>query len=859
MSTIEPISRLNFIFDIIVTRLQFIKDKIDDPADLLINLKFNSIGVSITSSRINVGDFRAGRCTEFVSDPSALRTNLERNGMPITVRNKGMTLGTALVALPQSFIDRIEVGMSDLVFEHKCSIIRRDAEVGTLEFLCTLIIKCDEQPQQTVTCNSACENLAKAFNPTDIMFVVGAPQPCPLPCEPCLDELEPEEGDERLQLDLDRYRRRSQRVTTPPEKICGMEACCQLKTMTKQYEECIESVIEKVSHLPSPMPNGDLCFTDWSGKQKTFKHKATDHTIPVPVKDMEEEMGIKPIRFCPICLTPMSWLPKYTPCPKCCAVPIPQIEAEEKPTAAQIIREYLKLPSNSDEDFCHDPCDEAKKMKKKEKEFQNSRRCSCTIDKCCTHCRVRSLCSGTFGPAHETSTPDSDENFYVESKDRRPCLELVFSELRAMYDERDEKKRAKLNKTFGQKPDLARNSSTSAGLRATGSPTLLHRSLNAPKLGHKTCLKRQGIVSRRHGWTWPSSKEARKYGWRPGAIHRYVGAIMKFFLTKTTEHNSYNICRCVEDAESRKQLPILNVCKRNGEIFIALRALNNPNVRMEPIVFKVVKRDLAVALREIKRKFKDMGFPKCTCHNTVMLCVCRSSVEKKHLESALRKECERRGIENCVDHLVLTDTSDSEMEFDFDVSPPAAVVKPLLAIKPRSINISTQTFKKVETVPSKYPIPVDHYWRTYDCAAGDRFTSTAFGAPGEAVFEDGVFGYRAGGPHGKSVSPGGRPKTARVWGASPGPMRGGGRLGPGAICRIGKSFPGCKTKSSSPSPVIPVRMPKRYVEGLKKAAQSEKDAIEKQKGKKKAVDPMKYLMEKGTVAKPWNPNDPQPK
>lgn len=360
---------------------------------------------------------------------------------------------------------------------------------------------------------------------------------------------------------------------------------------------------------------------------------------------------------------------------------------------------------------------------------------------------------------------------------------------------------------------------------------------------------------------------------------------MKFFLQYTPDQSACNTCRKAEEQEmeNERRKPILNICKRNGAIFITLRAVNTPNIEMKPIVFKIVKSDLAVAIKKLKRKLKEKGFRKCTCHQTLMMCVCRKNMEKKQLECALQKECKRLGIENCVDQLILTDTSDSEMEYDFDVSPPAAQAKPLLAIKPRTINISTQTRGKKEErdVQPKYPVKLTPYWRSYDCAAGDRYTGTAFGAVGEDVFEDGVFGFRGGGPHGDSATPGGRLKSKGIWGSKPGgPMRGGGRDGSagggerkgghggqgasgggGGFGGFGgKSFPGAKKVPAGKSKPIPVRMPDRYYKAVAAAEKAKKDAVKhKTEQKKKGTNLIKYLEEKGAVPKPWNPNEPEPK
>ncbi|KAH8388515.1 hypothetical protein KR093_008465, partial [Drosophila rubida] len=140
---------------------------------------------------------------------------------------------SAVFTFPQQFIDRIEYGMNDLMHADSCSLIRREQEIGFVELLCALTIKCDEPELNGLDENLRCRNLGRAINPADVMFVVGEPQPCGRPDEPCPDELAPEEGDERLQLDLERYGAINRRVTAPPEEVCGMEACSELKNMTE--------------------------------------------------------------------------------------------------------------------------------------------------------------------------------------------------------------------------------------------------------------------------------------------------------------------------------------------------------------------------------------------------------------------------------------------------------------------------------------------------------------------------------------------------------------------------------------------------------------------------------------------------
>lgn len=207
-----------------------------------------------------------------------------------------------------------------------------------------------------------------------------------------------------------------------------------------------------------------------------------------------------------------------------------------------------------------------------------------------------------------------------------------------------------------------------------------------------------------------------------------------------------------------------------------------------------------------------------------------------------------------MDQLILTDTSESDMEYDFDVTPEAGVAKPRAPQRPRMNHFTqTQLGKKHLQVEPRYPAKQNYYYRSYDCAAGDRYTGTAFGRPAEVVREDGLFGYRHGGPHGDFTYPGGRLKSKVIWGSQPGgPMHGGGRFGkettPG-----GKFFPGAKkNRNGAQSKPIPVRMPKRYYVAAEKAAQAAKAAAEQAK-QKKPTDMMQYMMKKGAVSVPWDP------
>lgn len=136
-----------FLFDTIVTRLELTKDKVDDPQGFTVNLKFNNIPIVITPSRINVNEFQDGRQKEITTDAEKLSQAIESQGLSITVRYYGNTLGSAVLTFPQTFIDSIQPDMDQILHQDKCILIRRGMDIGTVELLCSLYRKCENQTE----------------------------------------------------------------------------------------------------------------------------------------------------------------------------------------------------------------------------------------------------------------------------------------------------------------------------------------------------------------------------------------------------------------------------------------------------------------------------------------------------------------------------------------------------------------------------------------------------------------------------------------------------------------------------------------------------------------------------------------
>lgn len=82
-----------FLFDIIVVRLDIPNRTINDSSKLSVDANFNGNNITLTSSRINVLDFKAERTFEFVANPLALKAELSRNPLTLKVQDAPTVLG----------------------------------------------------------------------------------------------------------------------------------------------------------------------------------------------------------------------------------------------------------------------------------------------------------------------------------------------------------------------------------------------------------------------------------------------------------------------------------------------------------------------------------------------------------------------------------------------------------------------------------------------------------------------------------------------------------------------------------------------------------------------------------------------
>ena len=262
------------------------------------------------------------------------------------------------------------------------------------------------------------------------------------------------------------------------------------------------------------------------------------------------------------------------------------------------------------------------------------------------------------------------------------------------------------------------------------------------------------------GWLWNAEAKGIRTGWVPGAVRKPIKALMQHFLQKNNGHpcenqnQTENSSKDEGEEENYTTEATLHICKKKGVYYITLRPLKDPEVLkecsdpyvdMHPIQFIITKNPLLLAIRNLKQDLKGMGFPKCVCHQPISSCDCRSFLERKKLEFQCQKECEKRQMPNVTDTLVLSDTSDSEGEFDFGVTPPAGVPHPERRKKRKKVSTGTQYEADDWIIKDEYPKPLPKYIKLHNCAVGQRF-GRHFGPYGRGGYQagaapiEGIFG-----------------------------------------------------------------------------------------------------------------------
>lgn len=484
----------------------------------------------------------------------------------------------------------------------------------------------------------------------------------------------------------------------------------------------------------------------------------TNRLCPKESAPKLKEMGIKVERECPVCKEDVTWLPLVSACPTCGYKPLPVYEEKEyneETTANQIITEYFEDIKKGPElqnqpPSVNDPC---MKTSKASEGFDSIIQDYRTLKQSIQKCKASGQGGGISKPASSRPTKD-------------PNLLTVFTELKNMYQsgESNETKRNKIKEICDEACRLAKATRRRAASKKPASHpcgVVYKKRKRAPRMkdfksrlyvpmepmahrssAHATCGNVLHKVPAHMGWLWTQCPLAARPGWRPGAIRRSIRELMSYFLRDypvdtipISKYMSYHKQKPPishegeERPEELVQVPTLHIEKRNNEYVITLRPLKdaeglkraaNPYVKMKPIQFRIVKNPLLKEVREMKRCLKNMGYSKCQCHRPVMECYCRSFIDKKLLVDDVRRQCALRKMPCCERELVLSDTTDSEAEFDFGVTPPAGLMKPERLKITHMTHTETQYNENDWAMPTMFPHPPNAYVQYGGCVTGER-------------------------------------------------------------------------------------------------------------------------------------------
>lgn len=133
-----------FIFDVIIVRIDAPNYQFEDQTLLKVEINFNNIPLTITSSRINVVEFRSGRSYEFEADPNDLKNDLLQIPMSLSVEYAGELIGFGSMEWPIDFVEKIKEDIGELTHVGEVDIIYNEEKVGLVEIIIRFQCKCRE-------------------------------------------------------------------------------------------------------------------------------------------------------------------------------------------------------------------------------------------------------------------------------------------------------------------------------------------------------------------------------------------------------------------------------------------------------------------------------------------------------------------------------------------------------------------------------------------------------------------------------------------------------------------------------------------------------------------------------------------
>ncbi|KAH8417897.1 hypothetical protein KR222_007852, partial [Zaprionus bogoriensis] len=678
------------------------------------------------SDRINVNHLPAEPSARFSMLAECLERELDE-GITLSVVYMNKEIGRGCYVLPESVILRMINTFEEVVHTANVELTCKGCTVGMVTVRLSMLMQCQniDYSDNNNVVNGACYD--------DDGLLDSQCDASGSTSDPCIGFVSNDDPPTFSESDPDRCRAKGGSESTKLIDMAG-----PFSIYGREDTGCI-----KIGSSPLPAAQ----FTHYSGQ--------TNRLCPQVSVPKLKQMGIKIERECPVCHEDVSWLPKISACPHCGYKPLPvyeEKEYDEKLTADDILKDFfeqLDKPLTMDD---KDPCDMPQQVRGSDghegfdtiiKDYKTLKQ---SIKKC------MSAPPGTAARAPPKAA-------------KEPSPLTVFTELREMFHagETDESRRGKIGKICHDACRLAQKAKRRLATKSSKHPCALARKsikrslirkpfksriyapmdpVEHPHQSHEKCLADAHIVPAHMGWLWTHCPLAKHPGWRPGAIRRSIRELMSYFLKDfpvdsipISKYMSYHRQKQLPHVEGEErpedlvQVPTLHIEKKNDEYLITLRPLKdaetlkraaNPYVKMKPLRLRIVKNPVLKEMRDMKRCLKNMGFSKCQCHRPVMECYCRSFIDKKRLVDEVQRQCEKRNLEGCEEDLILSDTTDSEAEFDFGVTPPAGLMRPERLKTTHTTHTETQYDENDWAMPTMYPHPPNAQVQYGGCVTGER-------------------------------------------------------------------------------------------------------------------------------------------
>ncbi|KAH8383434.1 hypothetical protein KR009_008595, partial [Drosophila setifemur] len=733
--------------------------------------------VCLDSTRINVNCLPEEFLKTFQMEAECLARQL-KEGISIALVYRKKEIGRGCYFPPRAMIVRMMNEFSEIVHDAKVELTCRGCTVGMCSIRFSMLMRCQtlkevaDGPRLAGGQEQPC-SMDRNVDPQDAAFVSGGSYSSSSidPCAgfmPCDMDVEPSDF--------------GSCDNQEPQGVnfCGcQEQIPQLVDMAGPYPvySCPDDA-GCVTFEPPGEPGAQ--FTN---EARTVLGEGSTNRMSRKLSSPKlRQMHISSVRSCQLCGEDVSWLPKVAACPYCGYKMLPNFKEkpyDERTTAQQILMEHLDNPVEelsfelgSVEGCPRDVNSHGDNERTSEafeaviRDYQLLKRSirNSSMTKACLSATQRQTRSSVNLNPKEEPMPQDLAKVFAELRDlfkektvEKPNIQEICSEACSLAKaQRKGKSRSptKERSPAGGSADPETDPKNPCyvpkkkprRIRTKRPFKSRYYSLYSPKDPNRP--RRQGYVPEfekvpsHMGWLWTAHPLASKPGWRPGAIRRSIREMMRYFL-KDYPVDSIPISKYMsyyknkqpaphppgERAEDLVQVPTLHIEKKNDVFTITLRPLKNaqdlarsanPYANMKPVQFRIVRDPLIKEIRDLKRCLKGMGFSKCSCHKPVMQCYCRSFLDKKLLVEQVRQECDRRRIDTCEDDLVLSDTSDSEDEFDFAVTPPAGMMHPERLKTSHVKNMETQYDEADWTMPAFFQHPPNPAAQYASCVMGER-------------------------------------------------------------------------------------------------------------------------------------------